>query len=264
MSPSTLHGVRTEGSRKRSWPLRLARGLLRLAWRSALAFVGASLLVVLLLRWLDPPTSAFMLRARLQSWVDDRPGTLQIRRDWRDLEQIAPSAGLAVVASEDQAFPTHTGFDVAQIRKAMRDAERGRRVRGASTLSQQVAKNLFLWPGRSLLRKGLEAWFTLLIEAIWPKQRILEIYLNSAEFGRGVYGVQAAAKTFFRHDAARLTAAESALLAAVLPNPARLRADRPSAYVQRRRGQILRQMQQLGGPSYLAGILPESVQRTAR
>lgn len=219
--------------------------------------IATSVVMVLALRFIDPPTSAFMIAARVGSWVDDQPGTLAIRQQWRDLDAISAQAGLAVVASEDQQFPEHAGFDVEQIRKAMRDAERGRRVRGASTISQQVAKNLFLWSGRSLVRKGLEAWFTVLIEALWPKRRILEVYLNCAQFGRGLYGVQAASQQFFRHDASRLTASEAALLAAVLPNPVRLRADRPSAYVQRRRAQIMRQMQQLGGPPYLREVLAD-------
>ncbi len=219
--------------------------------------IATSVVMALALRFIDPPTSAFMIAARVGSWVDDQPGTLAIRQQWRDLDAISAQAGLAVVASEDQQFPEHAGFDVEQIRKAMRDAERGRRVRGASTISQQVAKNLFLWSGRSLVRKGLEAWFTVLIEALWPKRRILEVYLNCAQFGRGLYGVQAASQQFFRHDASRLTASEAALLAAVLPNPVRLRADRPSAYVQRRRAQIMRQMQQLGGPPYLREVLAD-------
>jgi monofunctional biosynthetic peptidoglycan transglycosylase len=159
-----------------------------------------------------------------------------------------------VVASEDQLFPTHSGFDFKQIHKALDDAERGRRARGASTISQQVAKNLFLWNGHSWVRKGFEAWFTVLIEWLWPKQRILEMYLNIAQFGRGIYGAEAAAQNFFHKPAARLTQAEAARLAAVLPNPLQLRAERPSRYLQRRQLEIEQQMRALGGPSYLAGM----------
>jgi monofunctional glycosyltransferase len=133
----------------------------------------------------------------------------------------------------------------------MQDAERGRRLRGASTISQQVAKNVFLWPGRSFVRKGLEAYFTVLVEALWPKRRILEVYLNVAEFGDGLFGVEAASQRYFGKSAARLSPDEAALLAAVLPNPHRMRAGRPTPYVQERRDWILRQMDQLGGTAYI-------------
>jgi monofunctional biosynthetic peptidoglycan transglycosylase len=169
-------------------------------------------------------------------------------------EEISPHVALAVIAAEDQKFPVHRGFDLEQIDRAFTDAERGRRVRGASTISQQVAKNLFLWPGRSWFRKGLEAWFTVLIELLWPKQRILEVYLNIAEFGRGVWGVEAASRRFFGRPAKSLAREQAALLAAVLPNPKRFRAEAPSAYVKRRQAWILGQMQSLGGTAYLDRI----------
>jgi monofunctional biosynthetic peptidoglycan transglycosylase len=140
------------------------------------------------------------------------------------------------------------------IRDAVQASERGRRLRGASTISQQVAKNLFLWSGRSLVRKGLEAYFTVLIETMWPKERILEVYLNIIELGPGVYGVEAASQRFYHEPAARLSAEEAALLAAVLPNPRRLHVDRPSAYVLSRRDQILEQMRDLGGTAYLQAL----------
>ncbi len=162
------------------------------------------------------------------------------RHEWRDWDRISKNAALAVVASEDQLFPNHNGFDFKQIDKALEARERGRRVRGASTISQQVAKNLFLWPGQSWVRKGLEAGITVLIEACWDKRRILEVYLNVAEFGRGTYGVQAASRRFFRKDADRLTAAEAALLAAVLPAPKRFKVDAPSRYVRIRQAWIVR------------------------
>jgi len=145
----------------------------------------------------------------------------------------------------------HNGFDFKAIEKARRSNARGRKVRGASTISQQVAKNLFLWSGRSWVRKGIEAWYTVLIETFWPKHRILEMYANIAEFGDGVYGAQAASRTFFGKDASRLTPAESARLAAVLPSPKRYHAARPGPYVQRRTNGIQRQMHHLGGGSYL-------------
>jgi monofunctional biosynthetic peptidoglycan transglycosylase len=232
----------------------LFRRLLRLALFSALAALSLSVLSVALMRWVDPWTSAFMMRARIDSWFDDDPRPLNLRHEWRDYREISRELPLAVVASEDQRFPEHGGFDFKQIQKALDDAERGRRVRGASTISQQVAKNLFLWNGRSWVRKGLEAWFTVLIEAMWPKQRILEVYVNIAEFGRGVYGAEAAARAYFRKPASRLNRAEAARLAAVLPNPLRMRADAPGAYVQRRTGEIQAQMAALGGTYYLRSL----------
>ena len=212
------------------------------------------MLSVLLLRFVDPWTTAFMVDARVESWFDDNPRPWRLQHTWRNYNQISAQLPLAVVASEDQRFPEHSGFDLQQIKKAMDEAQRGRRARGASTISQQVAKNLFLWNGHSWVRKGLEAWFTVLIETLWPKKRILEVYLNSAQFGYGVYGAEAAAQAFFRKPAARLTRDEAARLAAVLPNPVRMRADRPSGYVQRRQREIARQMAALGGTSYLAGL----------
>jgi monofunctional biosynthetic peptidoglycan transglycosylase len=223
----------------------------------ALVLVAAlllSFLAVLALRWVNPWTSAFMLDARVASWFDHDPRPWHLQHRWRDYTQISAQLGLAVVASEDQLFPAHRGFDFKQIRKAMDDAERGRRARGASTITQQVAKNLFLWNGHSWVRKGMEAWFTVLIETLWPKRRILEVYLNVAEFGRGIYGAEAAAQAFYRKPAAKLTRDEAARLAAVLPNPLLLRADRPSRYVQTRQQQIAVQMAALGGTSYLAGL----------
>ena len=176
------------------------------------------------------------------------------RHRWVDLNQVSPNLPLAVIAAEDQKFPEHWGFDVEAIEKAYELNQHSHRVRGASTISQQVAKNLFLWSGRSYFRKGLEAYFTLLIEACWPKRRILEIYLNAAEFGHGTYGAEAAAQRFFHHSAAKLTRSDAALLAAVLPNPKLFSAAMPSAYIQRRRDEILVQMQALGGGEMLDEI----------
>ena len=216
---------------------------------------------VLLLRWLRPLTSAIMLEAAAQAWAAQDHG-YRTDFEWVSLEQISPHAAIAVIASEDQLFPFHAGFDIDSIREAVRESERGRRLRGASTISQQVAKNLFLWSRHSLVRKGLEAYFTVLIEALWPKERILEMYLNVAQFGNGVYGVQAAAERFWHKPARRLTSADAALLAAVLPNPLRLHADRPSRYVLSRRDWILDQMRMLGGPEYLRAL--ESERASAR
>ncbi|HEY4975211.1 MAG TPA: monofunctional biosynthetic peptidoglycan transglycosylase, partial [Steroidobacteraceae bacterium] len=210
---------------------------------------------VLALRWVNPPTSAFMLAARLQAILDGEHG-YHTEYQWASLEQISPQAAIAVIASEDQQFPFHAGFDFKSIREAVRAHEQGHKLRGASTITQQVAKNLFLWSGRSFVRKGLEALLTVLIETLWPKERILEVYLNIVQFGRGIYGVEAAAHHFFQESAARLTRQQSALLAVVLPNPLRLHVEAPSSYVLAQRDWTLRQMADLGGPAYLREIEP--------
>ena len=217
----------------------------RWLWRLPLLFVAITVLQVAALRFIDPPFSAFMVARQFEAW---REGDWDYRsaHDWRDLERMAPSLPLALVAAEDQRFPEHHGFDLEAIDKARRSNARGGKVRGASTITQQLAKNLFLWSGRSWVRKGLEAWYAMLVEALWPKHRILEVYANVAEFGDGVYGAQAAARTFFGRDAAGLTRAQSARLAAVLPSPRRYSAGRPGPYVQRRTRGIERQMRQLG------------------
>ncbi|MEJ7745604.1 MAG: monofunctional biosynthetic peptidoglycan transglycosylase [Luteimonas sp.] len=223
-----------------------------LRWLLALPFlfVLASILQVAVLRFVDPPFSTFMAIRQFQAWGSG-DWTYRSAHAWRDLDEISVSLPVALVAAEDQNFAIHHGFDLKAIEKARKNNARGRKVRGASTISQQLAKNLFLWSGRSWVRKGIEAWYTLLIETLWPKSRILELYANFAEFGDGVYGAQAAAKTFFGKDARRLTAAESARLAAVLPNPKRYKAGRPGPYVQRRTRAIERQMRHIGGPRYL-------------
>jgi monofunctional glycosyltransferase len=212
-----------------------------------------SILAVALLRWIDPPYTAFMADAQITAWLN-RDSTYAFRHTWVDLSQISPNLPLAVVASEDQKFPEHWGFDVEAIEKAYALNQHSHKVRGASTISQQVAKNLFLWSGRSYFRKGLEAYFTILIEALWQKRRILEVYLNIAEFGFGTYGAEAAAQRYFHKSASRLTRGDAAVLAAVLPNPERYSAAAPSRYVQQRREWILGQMQALGGPEMLEEV----------
>lgn len=221
----------------------------------ALPLLLAALTVVqvLVLRFIDPPFSAFMAARQVAAWSGG-DWRFRVAYDWRDLDQIAPHLPVALVAAEDQNFAAHRGFDLEAIAKARANNARGRKVRGASTISQQTAKNLFLWSGRSWVRKGLEAWYTVLIEALWPKWRILEVYANVAEFGDGVYGAQAAARSYFGKDAARLGPSESARLAAVLPSPKRYSVARPGPYVQRRAQSIERQMRQIGGTGYLQQI----------
>ncbi len=213
-------------------------------------FVAFTVLQVAVLRFIDPPISAFMLGRQMQALGEGEWG-FRVAYDWRDYDAISRHMPLAVIAAEDQLFAEHSGFDMEAIEKALDHNARGKRVRGGSTISQQVAKNLFLWQGRSWLRKGLEAWYTVLIEAMWPKQRIVEVYVNVAEFGDGIYGAQAAARSYWRKDASALSAAEAARLAAVLPSPKRYSAARPGPYVQRRAAWIQRQMRQIGGEAYL-------------
>ena len=214
-----------------------------LLWKTATFIVLTTVAIVLLLRWVPPPTSAFMLQQRLSGTVVDYR--------WTPMDRISPHVVLAVIASEDQNFFDHWGLDLKAIADAIDDNRTRRRPRGASTISQQVVKNLFLWPDRSYLRKGLEAYVTLLMEILWPKTRILEVYLNIAEMGNGVFGVEAAGQRFFDKPAVRLNRREAATLAAVLPDPRRMSAVRPSDYVIRRTWQIIEQMHALGGIGFL-------------
>lgn len=217
--------------------------------------LAALLLVVLLLpvalilpfRWIAPPVTAFMLEYRL---ADGTKGDIDYR--WVDWNQISRWAPLAMVASEDQKFLVHYGFDLESIQDAL--AASNGPLRGASTISQQTVKNLYLWSGRSFVRKGIEAWLTAYLELLWPKKRILEVYVNVAEMGPGIYGVDAASRRYFRKPPAQLGPHEAALLAAVLPNPRLMSAAKPSTYVRQRTSWIERQMRALGGPAYLARL----------
>jgi monofunctional biosynthetic peptidoglycan transglycosylase len=241
---------------RRSLPARLLRAFLILA----VAWLALSWLVVLVLRFVPPWTSAVMMERRVSAAIHGEKD-FRLRYRWVPWSQISPYVPMAMVAGEDQKFPFHHGFDFDSIQDAMDAAEDGKRLRGASTISQQTAKNLFLWNGRSFVRKGLEAYFTVLIELTWPKQRILEVYANIAELGDGIYGVGAASDAFFRTPPARLGPAQAARLAAVLPSPRRFKADQPSPYVLSRATWIQQQMGQLGGPGYLQGDDPPKVRR---
>jgi monofunctional biosynthetic peptidoglycan transglycosylase len=197
---------------------------------------------------LPVPFSAVMAERQLSAWFSG-DFSYVAHSDWVGMDEISPWMALSVIAAEDQTFPEHWGFDVGSIQKALEES--GGRPRGASTLSQQTAKNLFLWDGRSWVRKGMEAGLTAGIELAWTKRRILTVYLNIAEFGPGIFGVEAASRHFFNKPASRLTFSEAALLAAVLPNPIRYRADAPTGYVLSRQQWIMRQMRQLGGEGFL-------------
>jgi monofunctional biosynthetic peptidoglycan transglycosylase len=222
------------------------------ARRLTLGLFLTSVIAVFVLRFVPPAASAFMIERYCEDLIVSR-GQTAIEYDWADYEEISPQMALAAVAAEDQKFPKHYGFDFQSIAAALEEIDEGGSLRGGSTITQQVAKNLFLWKGKSFIRKGLEAYFTVLIELLWPKKRILEVYLNIAEFGDRIYGVEAAAKRYFRKSPSVLTRKESALLAAVLPNPMSFRVVAPSAYVKQRTRTIEKQMTNLGR-SYLKDI----------
>lgn len=235
---------------RRRKPRWARRRLLSFFLSGFVVFAAGSAIPVLMLRVVDPPTSSVIVQHQFSGWRRDADRPF-VYHEWVPWAQIPKAVALAVVAAEDQRFPEHAGFDFQQMRRAWDDYQAGGRLRGASTLTQQVAKNLFLWQGRSLARKGLEAWFALLIEGLLPKQRILEIYLNIAQFGPDTYGVGAASWRFFSRPVATLDTSEAALLAAVLPNPERYSVMKPSPYVLHRAAWIRRQMEQLGGVRYL-------------
>jgi monofunctional biosynthetic peptidoglycan transglycosylase len=220
--------------------------LVRAIGQLTIVLILLSGLLVLPWRWLPPPTTSFMLQNLV---TQSRP----YRYQWTDYDNISPNMALAAIAAEDQRFPSHRGFDLTELERAIEEYQQGEALRGASTISQQVAKNLYLWSGQSFVRKGLEAWFTVLIEALWSKQRILEVYLNIAQFSNRTFGVEVASQQFFGKPAANLTADEAALLAAVLPGPEIYFVDAPSAQVWQRQGWILQQMAQLG-LGYLDGL----------
>ncbi|KER02208.1 monofunctional biosynthetic peptidoglycan transglycosylase [Photorhabdus temperata] len=201
--------------------------------------------------FLPVPFSMIMVERQINAWLSVNFSYVS-RSDWVGHEQISPNIALAVIAAEDQKFPQHWGFDFDAIENALEHNQNNSgRLRGASTISQQTAKNLFLWDGRSWLRKGLEAGMTFAIELAWSKSRILTVYLNIVEFGDGIFGVEEASRHYFHKSASKLTASEAALLAAVLPNPHRYKINAPSAYVLQRQQWILRQMRLLGGVNYL-------------
>ncbi|MFL9814154.1 monofunctional biosynthetic peptidoglycan transglycosylase [Stutzerimonas sp. VN223-3] len=235
------------------------RALLRRLSKLLLWLAALSVLLVLVLRWVPPPFTALMVERKLESWSSGE--SIDLQRTWRPWKELPDNLKMSVIAAEDQKFADHWGFDIAAIRAAFAHNERGGSLRGASTLSQQVAKNLFLWSGRSWVRKGLEVWFTGWIELLWPKQRILEVYLNSVEWGSGIFGAEAAARHHFNVGAPYLSAAQASQLAAVLPNPREWNAGRPGPHVRRRAAWIRQQVRQLGGSHYLNSMRESTARR---
>lgn len=218
----------------------------------ALAVIGllviSSFSYALYLRWFPPFTTHLMLQRGMEGSTKE---DWKLNCKWKAYDEISDYAKIAVIASEDQNFASHIGIDFNAIEKAYKSNQKRKKQRGGSTISQQVAKNVFLWPGRTWLRKGLEVYFTLLIETLWPKERILQMYLNVAEMGDGVFGIEAASRKYYRKDAGYLTRSEAAMIAAVLPNPRKFKVNAPSAYVKKRQNRILRFMRAIGGKDYL-------------
>lgn len=227
----------------------LFKWLLKIAAAVLGTFILYSLLAVALLCFINPPTTSFMLQHQYKNWSEG--DAAEIAYDWRGWKSIDPSIKMAAITSEDQRFAEHWGVDLSAVQKAVDEYEKGQGLRGASTITQQTAKNLFLWPGQSYLRKGMEAYLAMLMELCWGKQRILEVYLNIVEFGEGTYGVEAAAQRYFDMSASELSAWESSLMATALPAPKRYNLANPSQYMLHRRSWILKYMDLLGTHQYL-------------
>lgn len=219
--------------------------LWRFTWKAALWFFIISIASVILFRWIPIPVTPLMLIRCVEQKMDGRE--MKLKKDWVPFEDISQNLQLAVVCSEDQNFIIHSGFDFEAIDKAMDYNSKHKKQRGASTISQQTAKNVFLWPGHSWIRKGVEVYFVFLIETFWSKERIMEVYLNVIEIGEGIYGAQAASKTFFNKDAKYLTRSEASLIAAVLPNPLKFSVAKPSPYIRYRQTWIMHQIANWGG-----------------
>lgn len=214
-----------------------------------LYFFIISITLTIIYRFVPPPVTFLMLQRVVEQKIDG--DKIKLERDWVPIEDISTFMQRAVIASEDQHFITHWGFDLEAIEKAYNSNKKSKRVKGGSTISQQTAKNIFLWPARSYIRKALEAYFTILIEVFWSKERILEVYLNSIEMGKGVYGIEAAAQHYFNKSAKDLSKRESAAIAAILPNPIKWSASKPNAYIQKRQFRILKKMKYIPKPNWV-------------
>jgi monofunctional biosynthetic peptidoglycan transglycosylase len=226
----------------------MLKKILRFAKKLALWFFGISIFLVVVFKWLPIPFTPLMITRAIENKIDGKE--MVCSHDWVPLSEISVNMQKAVIASEDGTFLSHNGFDFKAMQKAFKNNNRGRKLKGGSTISQQTAKNIFLWQGRSYIRKGLEAYFTLLIEVIWGKERIMEVYLNSIEMGEGVYGAEAAAQHWYGTSAAKLTKNQAAGIAAILPNPRKYKATNSSSYIENRKGKIVRIMRHIAKPEY--------------
>lgn len=219
----------------------MLKRLFRFFLKIGLWFISLSILWVLFYKFVPVPYTPLMFSRTIEA-----DSSFELRHDWTPIENISKELQLAVISSEDQNFLNHSGFDMKAIKEAMMENEEGKRLRGGSTISQQTAKNVFLWQGRSWLRKGLEAWFTLGIELLWSKERILEVYLNSIEMGEGIFGAEAAANYWFQTSANKLSRSQAAAIAAILPNPRKYKAHPPTNFINSRKIWIQRQMRNFG------------------
>lgn len=217
-------------------------------WKSMLWFFGLSIFSVVIFKWVPVPFTPLMVIRVMENKIDGKEAIFS--HDWESIDNISPNLQKAVIASEDGNFLKHSGFDFEAMQKAFKNNNKGKKLKGGSTISQQTAKNIFLWQGRSYIRKGLEAYFTILIELIWGKERIMEVYLNSIEMGDGVYGAQAASKHWYSKDASNLSSREAAGIAAILPNPRKFKASNSSSYINRRKDKITRVMRHIGKLEY--------------
>ena len=224
--------------------MKVFRFLFRLVFKIIIWFFILSIGFTVLYRFLPVPVTPLMV-IRLWEQAFDKEKEMRLKKDWVSISKISKNVPQAVIAAEDQKFMDHNGFDLEAMKTAWENNQKGKRVKGGSTITQQTAKNVFLSPSRNLIRKGLEAYFTFLIELIWSKERIMEVYLNVIEMGEGIYGIEAAAQTYFNKPAAKLSKREAALIAAVLPNPRRWSPAKPTAYISGRQAWILRQMNNL-------------------
>lgn len=226
----------------------MIKKILRVIWKAMLWFFALSILSVIIFKFVPVPFTPLMITRAIDQKLDGQEMTSS--HHWVPIEHISKNLQKAVIASEDANFLTHNGFDFKAIEKAMENNEKGKKLKGGSTISQQTAKNVFLWQGRSYLRKGLEAYFTILIEIIWGKERIMEVYLNSIEMGTGVYGAEAAAKHWYGKSASELSKREAAGIAAILPNPRKYKASNSSSYIERRKTRIVKHMGYIGKLDY--------------
>jgi monofunctional glycosyltransferase len=224
--------------------MKLIRWITKLLYKTALWFFGLSIGLVIVYRFVPVPITPLMV-IRLVEQAFDEKKDMRLFKDWVSIGEMSRHAPQAVVAAEDQKFMGHRGFDLEAMEKAWNNNKKGKRIKGASTITQQTVKNVFLWPSRSYIRKGLEAYFTVLVELVWSKERILEVYLNVIEMGEGIYGIEAASQTFFKKSAAKLSQGQAALIAAVLPNPRRWSPAKPTNYIKGRQAWIIRQMNNL-------------------
>lgn len=226
----------------------MLRKIIRISFKAMLWFFAISIVGVVVFKFVPVPLTPLMVFRAIENKIDGKD--MICSHDWEPLENISVNLQKAVIASEDGTFLTHNGFDFNAIEKAIKNNEKGKKLKGGSTISQQTAKNVFLWQGRSYLRKGLEAYFTVLIEFIWGKERIMEVYLNSIEMGDGVYGAEAASQYWYRKSAANLSKYEAAGIAAILPNPRKFKATNSSSYTNRRKDRIVKHMRYVGKLEY--------------